>query len=329
LISRNCERCGADLSPGELACKQCHALVHAAELERLSATATQLEGQGELSKARDQWLASLALLPQNSTQAEWVQNHLRTLNATAARAARPGVRSSWARRLGPLAPLVAVLAKSKALLALFKLKFLLSLAVFAGFYWSLYGAWFGVGFAALILIHELGHFVDIKRRGLPAEMPVFLPGLGAYVRWQALGVSTETRAAVSLAGPLAGWAASAACALIWLKTGGAIWAGLARAGAWLNALNLIPVWVLDGAQAVLPLDKAERMATLALCVALGLLLGESVFFLVAAGMGYRLFTKDLPAHSSRPTTIYFLAVLISLGLLLWLLPGKGFGVPRG
>ena len=58
---------------------------------------------------------------------------------------------------------------------------------------------FGIGFAALILIHEMGHFIDIKRRGLPAEMPVFLPGLGAYVRWQAMGVPLETRAAISLA----------------------------------------------------------------------------------------------------------------------------------
>src|SRR2546429_5828250 len=33
----------------------------------------------------------------------------------------------------------------------------------------LYGAGFGVGFAALILAHEMGHYIDIRRRGLPAE----------------------------------------------------------------------------------------------------------------------------------------------------------------
>jgi len=71
------------------------------------------------------------------------------------------------------------------------------------FYWAVYGVKFGVGFAILILVHEMGHFVDIKRRGLPADMPVFLPGFGAYVRWTALGVSARTRAFVSLAGPLA------------------------------------------------------------------------------------------------------------------------------
>ena len=77
---------------------------------------------------------------------------------------------------------------------------------------------FGLGFAALILIHEMGHFVDIKRRGLPADMPVFLPGFGAYVRWQALGVPIETQAAISLAGPLAGFLGSVACTSLWYQT---------------------------------------------------------------------------------------------------------------
>ena len=118
----------------------------------------------------------------------------------------------WAKRLGPLAPLALLLAKGKTLLfALFKLKFLFSFAAFLGIYWALYGAWFGIGFAVMILLHEMGHFVEVKRRGLPAEMPVFLPGLGAYVKWQALGVSTETRALVSLAGPAAGLLAALHC----------------------------------------------------------------------------------------------------------------------
>jgi Zn-dependent protease len=220
-----------------------------------------------------------------------------------------------------------VLAKSKAVLAaVFKLKFLLSFAAFFSIYWALYGAAFGIGFAALILIHEMGHFIDVKRRGLPADMPVFLPGFGAYVRWRALGVSLETRAAVSLAGPLAGTVAAVACALIWFETGSGIWSALARSGAWLNVLNLIPVWSLDGGQAAAALSKLERIGLLALCIALWVILGESVFFLVAAGAAYRIFAKDLPPHPSRAITFYFAALLVCLGLVMWALPGRGFGV---
>src|SRR5271167_4023551 len=122
---------------------------------------------------------------------------------------------------------------------------------------------FGLGFAVCILIHEMGHFFDIKRRGLPAEMPVFLPGLGAYVRWTSLGVTPRQIAQIALAGPLAGWIAAAICFLLYAQTGAPIWAALARTGAVLNLLNLIPIWVLDGGQAVRVLGAVERAALLA------------------------------------------------------------------
>jgi hypothetical protein len=67
---------------------------------------------------------------------------------------------------GPLASLAIALSKAKVLLAVFKLKFLFSLFAFLGFYCALFGMRFGIGFAVLILIHEMGHYVDIKRRGL-------------------------------------------------------------------------------------------------------------------------------------------------------------------
>jgi Zn-dependent protease len=326
---RSCKRCSHELVPGTLACEQCHTLVHAEELERLAAEAKMLEKNGELRQARERWVMGLPMLPPSSKQAEWIRTHARELELKAnAIESPPKPENPWARKLGPLGPAAIMLAKSKSLLAaVFKLKFLLSLAAFMGLYWALYGMKFGIGFALLILIHEMGHFIDVKRRGLPAEMPVFLPGLGAYVRWQALGVSLETRAAVSLAGPLAGWIASAACALLWWKTGDGIWAALARAGAWLNLLNLIPVWVLDGGQAVLALSKAERFVLLTACLALWLMFGENVFFLVALGAGWRLFTKDLPSHPSPMMTAYFVAVLASLGFIMWLMPGQGFGLP--
>lgn len=301
----------------------CHTLVHAEKLEQLAAGAKALEGQGEVLQAREHWLKALELLPQESKQAEWIRNHVRQLELSANAAPSRETKHKWIARLGPLAPVAIVLAKSKVLLSIFKLKFLLSLAAFMGFYWALYGVTFGIGFAVLILIHEMGHFIDIKRRGLPADMPVFLPGFGAYVRWHALGVSSETRAAVSLAGPLAGWVAAAACALLWRRTGDGIWAALAYASAWLNVLNLIPIWVLDGGQAVSAMDKGERIVLLTACLALWLLLGQNVFFLVALGAGYRLFTKDMPPQPSRATAAYFVTVLALLGVLMRMMPGEG------
>ncbi|MEO7208509.1 MAG: hypothetical protein ABI356_00870 [Steroidobacteraceae bacterium] len=195
------------------------------------------------------------------------------------------------------------MANGKFLLALFNLKFLLSLGAFVAFYWALYGWRFGIGFAVLILVHEMGHFIEIKRRGLPAEMPVFLPGLGAYVR-----------------GPMAGCLGAAVCALIWIKTSDALWIGLASRSAMLNVLNLIPIWVLDGSQAVTALNKTERIVLSGPQCLLTGYFSQLLFLLVAAGAAYRLFTKDIPRAPSHAATVYYLVVLVALGYLIALAP---------
>ena len=310
-------------------CDRCHALVHSERLDQLASEAKALEASGDFRQARERWLMGLPLLPANSRQASWIQEHARSLEVAAERVQPPPPSDNkWAQKLGPVGPIAVLLAKSKVLLtAVFKLKSLLSFVAFVGIYWAAFGMKFGIGFALLILLHEMGHFVDIKRRGLPAEMPVFLPGLGAYVRWQAIGVSLETRAAVSLAGPLAGFLAALACAALWWQTGSPFWAALARAGAVLNLLNLIPVWVLDGGQAVLALSKVERIVLLTACLALWLVLGENMFFLVALGAGYQVFFGGVvPLRPSRATTIYYVAVLTALGIVIRLMPGQGLGV---
>jgi Zn-dependent protease len=327
-LIRNCKRCSRELAPGALVCDQCHALVHSEELERLSAEAKSLEARGDLRQAREKWLTGLPLLPPTSKQADWIKQHVKALSAAdEARQAEIG-DDEWARQALQSGSILGLADRSRSpVTPRFKLTSLLSFAVFVAIYSAASGVKFGIGFGVLILIHEMGHFVDIKRRGLPADMPVFLPGLGAYVRWQALGVPLETRAAVSLAGPLAGFLASVACAVLWWQTGNPFWAALARVGAILNLLNLIPVWVLDGGQAALALSKTERITLMIACVALGLVLGQNIFFLVAAGAGFRaFFAGDFPARPSLATTIYFVAVLTALGVIIHLMPGQGLGL---
>jgi Zn-dependent protease len=227
----------------------------------------------------------------------------------------------WTKRLGPLAPLALLLAKGKTLLfALFKLKFLFSFAAFLGLYWALYGAWFGVGFAVMILLHEMGHFAEVKRRGLPAEMPVFLPGFGAYVKWQALGVSAEARSMVSLAGPAAGLLAALIAAALYWQTRNPLWAALAHTGAWLNLLNLIPVWMLDGAGAVQPLDRMGRISLLLFSGVLFWWTGEATLLFLAAGFAWQLYRKPLPQDGSVTVQLYYAALLAALAWLLHATP---------
>jgi Zn-dependent protease len=340
--------------PGALECQSCHALTHSDQIEQLAAQARAIEARGDLELARQQWLAVLPLLPPESKQAEWIRAHAQEMEKTAYEAHRPqdpNAKNKWAKRLGPLGPLAVVVAKFKTFIfAIFKFKFLFSFAAFIGLYWSLWGPVYGVGFALLIFVHEMGHYIEVKRRGLPAEMPVFLPGLGAYVKWQGLGVTLETRAAISLAGPLAGLLAAAVCGLIFLKTGHLVWVALAKTSAWLNALNLIPIWVLDGAGASMPLNRLEKMMVMATAAGLGYAVDSGVFYFIAGGMLINMIFMSVARPAAQPAygtgmnqpvslpytpgtgethsgsqmiAAYFISVLAGLGGVLYLLREYG------
>ena len=233
---------------------------------------------------------------------------------------------NWLKRLA--VPAMLVLAKLKTVFfVLLKLKFLLSFALFLGVYWTLFGPWFGAGFALQILIHELGHVFAVKKNGLRADLPVFLPGFGAYVRWQGFDISVETRAEIALAGPLFGLLAAAGCMGIYASTRMPVFAALAHAGAWLNLVNLVPVWMLDGGQAAHALSKVQRGLLLVACVVFYGLTEQGVFLFVAAGMAYRLFTRDGAEEPSTRTMVFYMGLLFVLGAMLKVIPlqpGRGF-----
>jgi len=161
---------------------------------------------------------------------------------------------------------------------------------------------FGLGFAVQILLHELGHYIDIKRRDLPADMPVFLPGVGAYVRWQALGVPLKTRSrgesGRSAGGLHCGYGLFAGLVSVWRRRVGCPGAH----GAWINLLNLIPVWGLDGGHAFLALTRRHRILVLTVTLAALIFTGESIFVLILIGAGWRCSRKiyrKIPAQLQR------------------------------
>jgi len=318
-------------------------MVHAQRLEELAASARAHERRRELVAAHSDWQAALELMPAASAQAAWVRAKLAELyqairdeaahSDSSPATARPAWRRpawrrpAWTRKLGPFAPLVLFLLKGKVFLSLLKLKFLLTFASFAGIYWALYGAKFGIGLAVLILVHELGHFIAVRRRGLSADLPMFIPGFGAYVRWNAAGVTAATRAFVSLAGPLAGALGAAVCAFLWMQTQDRLWIGLASFSAFINVLNLIPVWTLDGGQAMVAVNRAGRIGIGIAAVLFAAFFSQPLLLLVAGGAVYRACDKTLvpDMNPSYGVTAYFVTLLAGLGYLASLAP---LGVPH-
>ncbi|MBV9916822.1 MAG: site-2 protease family protein [Solirubrobacterales bacterium] len=167
----------------------------------------------------------------------------------------PRKPSGLRRTLGPaLAAIVAFLAKFKTILLLApKLKLLTTagtMLVSIAAYALLWGFPFAAGFVVLLLVHELGHVIQLRREGIRASAPMFIPFLGAVITSKSLGDDAAAEARVGLAGPILGSIGAAACILIWHATGNDMWRALAFTGFFLNLFNLLPVVPLDGGRAM-------------------------------------------------------------------------------
>jgi len=119
---------------------------------------------------------------------------------------------------------------------------LLSMAVYA---W-VFGWPYAVGFVLLILVHELGHYVAARQRGLDVGAPTFIPFVGAWIELKELPHDVETEAYVGFAGPLAGTAAALACYFLAREYDSRLLLALAYSGCMLNLINLMPMSPLDG-----------------------------------------------------------------------------------
>jgi Zn-dependent protease len=210
-------------------------------------------------------------------------------------AARRG--GSWLRRkLGAGgAAVIALLAKLKAVLLLLpKVKVLATagtmiISIIA--YGSIWGLTFAAGFVALILVHELGHVIQLRREGIKASAPIFIPFLGAVIGSRSLGDSALAEARVGLAGPILGSVGAAACLVIWHVTGNDLWRALAYTGFVLNLFNLIPVVPLDGGRAMAATTPWLWIAGFACLAVLAFVFPNPIFILILILGGYESYRR--------------------------------------
>src|SRR5436309_8762041 len=153
----------------------------------------------------------------------------------------PGWKAVARKVWAPIAALGALLAKFKfLLLAVFKFKLFLTagtMLVSIAAYALIWGWWFGLGLVLLIFVHELGHVIELRRQGVPATAPLFIPFLGAVVGMRQLPDDAWKEAKVALAGPLLG---SLAAGVVWVAaalTGLDFLLALAFVGFFLNLFN--------------------------------------------------------------------------------------------
>jgi Zn-dependent protease len=163
--------------------------------------------------------------------------------------------SRWKRVLGPLLPvLIFVATKLKFILSALKgIKFFgtgISALLSVGAYAMFFGWQFGVGLVLLIFIHELGHVIVLRRYGVPASAPIFIPFMGAVIGMKQLPKNAVMEAHVGLGGPIIGSLGAAAAYLLYLIDGHGLFLVMAYIGVLINLFNLLPVLPLDGGRAV-------------------------------------------------------------------------------
>jgi Zn-dependent protease len=303
-------------------------------LSALAEQASAAEQSGDISQALGCWRAALDLLPPAANQFAAVQAQIERLGGQLDQPGRPSPTGKPSKGQSPAGKALAglgvlgmliwklkvvllfVATKGKLLLlGLTKSGTFLSMFVAFAAYWAAWGWPFALGFVLSIYIHEMGHVDALRRYGFKATAPMFIPGLGAFIRLRQSPSNPAEDARIGLAGPLWGMGAAAVCSLLYLATGAGIWAALAHVGAIVNIFNLIPVGPLDGSRGFRALSRRQAVLVTAALGGAWLLTGESLILLVAIAALLRSAATPKDAQPDRPAFAMFVFLIASLSAL--------------
>src|SRR5215210_8034352 len=155
-----------------------------------------------------------------------------------------------------------------------------SMLVSVAAYALIWGWTFAVGFVALLFVHEMGHYVQLRREGVKPSGMLFIPFLGAVVGARSLGGSALAEARVGLAGPILGSIAAAAMLPLAAITGDDLFRALAFTGFFLNLFNLAPVVPLDGGRAMAAMAPWMWFVGFAALLGFGIAFPNPIVFLI-------------------------------------------------
>jgi Zn-dependent protease len=327
-VGSRCIRCGTELAAHALACPACGALVHAEELKQLATNADAATATGDLVRAREEWEAALRFLPSSSQQHNEIRRRVADLTKRIAAeqptapGAKPPSNESWFRRGGAAILSIGLLAIGKLkflLLGLTKASTFISMFAFFGVYWSVFGWPLALGLVVSIYIHEMGHVAMLRRLGIAAGAPLFIPGVGALVMLKQHVDDPITDAKIGLAGPVWGLGAALASLGVYVATDKPIWLAIAHLTGFLNLFNLIPVWQLDGSRGFHALSRVERwivVATIALAV---YLTGQRLLFIVGGVAVWRAAQREVGPGDRRVLATF----VVLVAALSWIAKAVG------
>ncbi len=121
----------------------------------------------------------------------------------------------------------------------------------------------------LIFVHEMGHYLAARQRGLNVGAPTFIPFVGAWIELKDQPHNAETEAVYGLcqARPI-GTIGALACYFYARYTGERLFLALAYAGFFLNLFNLIPLSPFDGGRITAVLSPRVWLAGVPMLIGL-------------------------------------------------------------
>jgi Zn-dependent protease len=171
-----------------------------------------------------------------------------------ARSSKP--KKKLAGLSGILVAIGSFLLKFKSLAFLLKFGVVGFSALASVFVYSLLFGWqFAIGLVVLLFIHEMGHAVVMRFKGVPMGGMIFIPLLGAAVTMRQMPKNAKDEAEIGIAGPIAGAIAAGVCFYFAQQAPGTLWGPLAYFGFFLNLFNLIPIVPFDGGRVVAAIDR--------------------------------------------------------------------------
>ena len=172
-----------------------------------------------------------------------------------------------------------------------------------GVYALLFGWRYAVGFVLLIFVHELGHYVAARQRGLDVGAPTFIPFVGAWIQLKEMPHNVETEAYVGFAGPLAGTGGALLCYWFAREYDSALMMALAYSGLMLNLINLIPISPLDGGRITAIISPKVWLAGVPLLAALFFYRPSPMLIMIAV-MAYPQIKAAIWGNPNLPADYY-------------------------
>lgn len=332
LIEIACKKCGKIIAESLIACPYCHALTKTDQLKALLTRSSALIAEGATIDAVAVLSEARALVPQASVQFRQISERIAKLQAGAippSTSVQPQPkenspaptsetpRKNWLSATFTGAGLIAKFFTGPAqllLVGLTKLPTLLSMAAFGALFSSNWRV--GAGAVLSIYVHEMGHVAAMRREGIVATAPMFVPGLGAFVRMRSYPPSAIADAKIGLAGPLWGFGATVVIAALALAFRTPWLVDLASFSASINLFNLIPVWQLDGARGVRGLSQSQRRWVFALVVAGALATSSMVSWAIALLLAVKTQREAAHPEGDRSVFIQWIVLLVGLHALL-------------